>query len=111
MNQQVISENVWRDQASDILELLSISDSSLLDDTGEYWRRVTSLLHIPVKDSEVANARACIDTVGGTWDDEEYVADGKLIRYKVYQELLALLVSLEPGDFEDLLEGEARSRQ
>ena len=105
MSSQLAAEMVWRDQAKDILELLQISDSSLLDDTVQLWKRIALRLRITPMDSEVENAQACIEQAGGSWD-EEYVVNGELVSYVVYGEFSSLLLILSSEELQDLLRGQ-----
>jgi len=105
MSLQLVPVEIWRDQAKDILELLSISDPLLLNDTGEFWNRVAMSIKLVPMDSAAANAQVCIDRVGGTWDDG-YVVDGELVKEEVYGELLALLLDLPSEEIEYLQRGE-----
>jgi hypothetical protein len=107
-NTETDSVLVWRDQAKDILELLSISDPNLVEDTGRFWNRVASRISVSPLDSDLANAKACLEQSGGTWDDD-YELDGDIVIEVVYGELLAQLLSLDGEELNDLLRGQYQS--
>jgi len=108
MNAPLVFNEIWRDQALDILEFLSISDSRLLDDTSEFWRRVSLSLKVNPKYSEIENAKACVEQTGGVWEDD-YVIDGQLDKDAVFSELLSSLADLTSEELDELLKGERQS--
>jgi len=105
MSSQIVPEIVWRSHAKDILDVLSINDSGLLDDPHEFWKRVALSIKLGPKDSQIDNAQACIERLGGNWDDE-YFLDGDLASDVVYGEFAALLTNLPIIDIQQLQQGD-----